>query len=771
MFDSIFQFFFKYEPLVFEQGDFVLWASQSMWLVAALAAACALYVVWTYWQVAVMRGRDRYVLIATRVALLAVALFATLRPTLLLKVAVPQQNFVGILFDDSLSMQVADEDGRPRREFIERELGRADSPLLTALGKQFELRTFRFSSSAERLPNRSIADLTFAGTATRIGEALDRARDELVGLPVAGLVVVTDGADNAQVTLDESIAGLNAQGIPVFPVGVGKPRLSRDVQVTRVQTPRRALRGTALVVDVVVTQTGYRGLKVPLVVEDNGLRLSEQEITLPADGEAATVRARFKLADTGARQIRFRIPVQGAEEVPQNNQRDALIDVYDRREKVLFLEGEPRPEAKFVRQATDRDDNLQVVLLQRTAEATASTPEKYLRLGVDRPEELQGGFPVTPEELFEYSGIILGSVEASAFSQDQLRLLEDFVDVRGGGLLALGGRSSFSEGGWAGTPLANALPVLLDRAAAKPLDPPLELSVRPTRAGQGHPATQIADTEEAAAAKWKQLPPLTAVNAVPEADLKPGATALLTGTDTRGRDQVVLASQRYGRGKALALPVQDTWLWRMHALMAVEDPTHHNFWQRLSRWLVDGVPDRVMISATPDRVQKGEPVSLTADVLNRAYRGINDGQITATITAPSGKVESVPMEWAVEHDGEYRARFTPAEDGLHRVAVSGSSRSGEEVGRGTTHVRVAPSDAEYFDAAMQEPLLRRLADETAGRFFYASNTSNLVDAITYSGRGVTVVEERELWDMPIVLLLLLGLMGGEWLYRRSRGLA
>ena len=145
--------------------------------------------------------------------------------------------------------------------------------------------------------------------------------------------------------------------------------------------------------------------------------------------------------------------------------------------------------------------------------------------------------------------------------------------------------------------------------------------------------------------------------------------------------------------------------------------------------------------------------------------------VRATVTAPSGRIEDVPMEWAVEHDGEYQARFTPSEEGLYRVTVSGTSRSGADVARGTAFVRVAPSDAEYFDAAMQESLLRRLAEETAGRFFPASNTASLVNAITYSGRGVTVVEERELWDMPIVLVLLLTLMGGEWLYRRSRGLA
>jgi hypothetical protein len=129
------------------------------------------------------------------------------------------------------------------------------------------------------------------------------------------------------------------------------------------------------------------------------------------------------------------------------------------------------------------------------------------------------------------------------------------------------------------------------------------------------------------------------------------------------------------------------------------------------------------------------------------------------------------MDWTVEQDGEYHARFTPTEDGLYRIAVDGRDAAGIDVGRGTVSLRVGPSDAEYFDAAMRAPLLQRVADETGGRFFRASETASLVDAISYSGRGVTVVEEKELWDMPIVLLALLGLMGGEWLYRRSRGLA
>jgi uncharacterized membrane protein len=606
-----------------------------------------------------------------------------------------------------------------------------------------------------------------------MGDALDRVRDELSGLPVAGVVLLGDGADNADKTLDESIAGLKAQAMPVFTVGVGRERLTRDVQLTRAETPLRVLKGAALVLDVVVTQVGYAGQKVPLIVEDGGRIISQQDITLPPDTESETVHVRFKATDVGPRVFRFRIPVQNGEEVTQNNQRDALIEIYDRREKVLYLEGEPRPEPKFIRQATDRDDNLQIVLLQRTAEASVTVSDKYLRLGVDGPEDLLNGFPATREELFNYRGIIIGSVEASAFTPEQQRMLEEFVDVRGGGLLVVGGDRSFSEGGWADTPLSNSLPITLERKVSSN-DPYLNftwLVVRPTRPGQNHPATQITDKEADAAAKWRDLPPVSSLNPVKPTDAKPGATVLLEGLDQRNRPQVVLAYQRYGKGKTLVLPVQDTWHWRMAQKMSPDDETHHTFWQRLVRWMVDGVPDRVMVAGAPAQIQKGEPVTLTANVMNPEYRGVNDGRITAHVTSPSGKTEDVPMEWTVKKDGEYTARYTPSEDGLFKVAVAGTDKDGKDAGRGATTLRVAPSDAEYFDTAMRASLLRRLAEETEGRFYKAGDTSKLVDAITYSGKGVTIVEEKELWDMPVILLALLALMGGEWAFRRSRGLA
>ena len=128
------------------------------------------------------------------------------------------------------------------------------------------------------------------------------------------------------------------------------------------------------------------------------------------------------------------------------------------------------------------------------------------------------------------------------------------------------------------------------------------------------------------------------------------------------------------------------------------------------------------------------------------------------------------MEWTVEHDGEYAAAFTPDEAGSYEVKVA-AIRDQKDLGSSALHVRASAGDTEFFDAGMRASLLERIADETGGRFFVPANAGSLLEAISYSGRGVTVVDERELWDMPVILLLLMTLIGAEWAYRRARGLA
>jgi uncharacterized membrane protein len=756
--DKLFRFLFKYPPLIFQQGDFTWGLSRPVLLAVAAAAALAVLALLTYRGIsATERARDRVVLVGLRLAALAVLLFCLFRPALILKAAVPQQNFLGVLVDDSRSMSIADVDGQTRGSFIQQQLTGPNARLLAALSQRFVIRFFSFASSSDRVA--SAADLKYAGTATRLAPALDRARDELSGLPLAGLVMISDGADTSDAAIDETLASLKARSIPVFTVGVGQERFARDVQVTRVETPRSVLKGTALVVDVVLSQTGYGGQTVPLSVEDDGRIVSTQEVTLPPDGESATVKVRFTANEAGARTFKFKVPTQTNEQVTQNNARDALIQVNDRAEKVLYYEGEPRFEYKFLRAGVKDDKNLQLVSMDRTAE------NKYYRQDVTNPDELIGGFPKTREELFAYRGLILGSVEAASFSPEQLRMIADFVNKRGGGLLMLGGRRSFAEGGWGGTPVGEVLPVVIEAANTKYFS---ELQAKPTRAGATYPVTQIAGDEKASGAKWNDMPAVTTVNAIRLA--KPGATVLLSGVDNRKQDQIVLAYQRYGRGKAIALPIQDSWLWKMDAKVAVTDTTHAMFWRRLIRWLVDGVPEQVNISTTADRVEPGEAVKLSAEVLDAAYAEVNDSRVVARVTSPSGKTTEVPVEWTVTKDGEYKATFTPEESGIYDVKVT-AARDQKDLGVADMHVRVSAGDAEYFDAGMRAPLLKRIAEDTGGRFFTPATPAALPEAISYSGRGVTVVEERELWDMPALFLALMTLIAAEWGYRRMRGLA
>jgi uncharacterized membrane protein len=764
VFESLFQLLFEYRPVVFSQGElrFAAWGGSYLALLVAGAAAVA--AVATYRTSGTrVKTRDRLVLAAIRVALIALVALVLFRPVLAVKASVAQQNFVGVLLDDSRSMQIADhEGGEQRAALVRQEFGAPDRGVLKGLSDRFMVRTFRFAGAASRLDAED--DLTFTGAQTRLGAALDGARQELAGLPLAGLVVVTDGADTAEDALGSSLLALKSQGIPVFTVGVGRETLPRDIEIGRVSTPRFALKGTTLMIDVMISQTGFAGQTVTLDVEDEGRIVGTQQVTLPGDGSAATARVRFTAADAGPRVFRFRVAKQDGELVTENNQRDAMIDVRDRKEKILYFQGEPRADVGYIRRAVAGDENLQLVLLQRTAD------NKYYRLDVDTGDELLGGFPKTREELFAYRGIILGSIEAGAFTGDQLQMIADFVDRRGGGLMMLGGARSFSEGGYAGTAVGDVLPLVLDPNARTPQL--ARLAVKPTREGAAHGVMQIGANEAKSIEQWTFLasldPKVTTLNAADA--VKPGATKLLIGTDESRRERPVLVYQRYGRGRSFAFTLQDTWLWQMLKAVAVEDMSHEYLWRQLLRSLVDGVPDLVEPQSLTDRVEPGDAITLSADVVDRQFVELNDATVVAHVSRPDGTIVDVPMQWNGERSGQYTARMPAVGAGQYEARIE-ATRAGETLGTTVAHVRAAPGDAEYFDATMHATTLRRIADETGGRFYTPSSMKGLVEDLRYTGRGVTTVEERELWHLPIVFILLVGLLCAEWGYRRAVGLS
>jgi len=756
----IFEFLFKYRPLLFERGDV---AFGGPWQVPlAMVLLGALIVVLGYRRPGQTRRVERLGLAGLRLGALAVLAFALSRPTLVVPTVVPQQNFLGVLIDDSRSMQVADQDGQGRG-VVAAGLVAPDGEVLHRLEQQFKVRMYRFSATAERIG--SAAELSFAGGSTRLGAALERVRQDLNGAPLAGIVLISDGADNTGSATSDAVLQLRAARVPVYAVGLGRERLEKDIEVSRLDVPGSALAGSTLIADLLLSQAGYDNTSVPVYVEESGRIVATDTVRLPRDG-AATVRIPFTLTGTGPRLIRVRLAPQPGEQLVENNAREAMVYADDRRHKVLYFEGEPRFETKFIRRAVQEDQQIQLVVLQRTAE------NKFLRLDVDSPEELVVGFPQTREELFRYVGLVVGSVEASQFTHDQLQMIRDFVGERGGGVLLVGGRLAFAEGGYAGTPVADLVPFELpavDQVGADSTGHLIEVKVDPTPAGRGHPAMQLAGAGQASVERWATLPPLTLVNRVGAP--KAGATVLLTGRPAdRGGALPVLAFQRYGRGKSIALAAQDTWLWQMHADIPVEDQTHEVLWRQVLRWLVSGAPDPVTVTLSADRAEPGDSVAITAAVSDSAFSGVNGASVVARITLPNGTDYQVPLEWSVLRDGEYRGWFVADAAGPYRVRVE-ARRAGRPLGEGDAHLDAGALGAEYFGAGMRRAALEQLAEETGGRFYTAAQASALPEDVRFTESGATVFEHYDLWDMPATFLLLLTLLGVEWGWRRVRGLA
>lgn len=749
----------KYPARVFEQGILVWQHAGWLRILAPVTLLLIAFTIAGYLKAGRVGRLDRIILATVRsLGLLLVAL-CLLRPALLVSTSLPQQNILGIVLDDSKSMQIRDVDAGTRLELVGQLFGDTEGSLVPRLAERFALRFYRFSETLERIDGPSA--LRGTGSRTDLATALGDARRDFAGAPLAGLIVATDGADNAGQAISDALLGLQAAKIPVYTVGVGSERFARDVAIDRIELPHSTLKGAVLVGSVSLRARGVAGTTLALVVEDGNKIVANQEVVVPRGADVLTVPIRVPPLEAGVRDIRVSVrPVDG-EVLAQNNSQNARVEVRDRREKILYVEGGIRPEFAFLRRAAQSDSNLQVVGLQRTAK------DKYLRLGVDDSLELISGFPTTRAELFRYRALILGSIEAASFTADQLRMIGEYVSDRGGSLLALGGRAALGEGAFEGTALADALPVTFVNRTADSAEIPIELQVRPTPAGFSNAALLLAEDPDANRTRWDSLPALTSVNRT--TGLKPGATALLDGRSANGETVPVLAWHRYGRGRALAFPIQDSWLWQMHASIPVEDQTHETLWRQLLRWMLEEVPDRTDLAIAPNYPAPGERTTIQLELTDSAFRRVNDAQVEVEVVGPDGTTRQVPLEWTLGRDGQYAGTFVPTEEGEH--LLSGQAVIGSDTVRLTpTSLGVADRGADFVNAEMRSVLLQRVARETGGRFYTQATVASLPDDVVFTESGVTIREALDLWDMPIVLIGLLGLLGFEWVYRRYRGL-
>ena len=802
MFASLFEWLLGSPPVAFDRGQVELlvpWAA--FWIAAALIVVLA-FLALGYRRVGGrLRRPGRLLLAIARGAAIALVLWCLLRPQLVLSLVVPQENVVGVLLDDSRSMQIADGDERMERgESLRRAfpaddaVDRDPAALGPALRETFVTRLFRFSDRVERVD--SAGELTFGGPRTDLAGGLARVAEELASLPLAGIVVLTDGADTVAggegEVFDQTLLDLRSQGVRVYPVALGRDAFELDLELGVPDTPARALRGSLLEIRVPLRARGLEGRAARVEVLDEGRLITTETVRLPADGAATAVTLFAPAEEAGVRQLRFRVAPFPGEVLTRNNERTVLVAVEEEPLRLLYFEGQPRWELKFLRRAVAGDPELQVACLIRTAEG------KFYRVDVGSAEELAGGFPDTREELFGYGGIVLGSVEASFFDQDQLNMLRDFVSQRGGGLLTLGGAAAYAEGGYAGTPLADILPLALaapdggpegapegapDATAAAGASPrpeggrtPIrELRVLPTRAGNLHPVVRLESDPLANEDLYRTLPALSSVNRA--ASPKPGASVLLEGLAGAGESEPVLAIQRFGRGRVASLTVQDLWVWQMDAGVPLEDETHETLARRLLRWVADDAPRRIEVAAAPTRSLVGERVTLSARVEDERFLAVNGAVVEAAVIAPDGTVAAVPLRWTGQGDGEYSGVYVPAHGGAHRIEVRAEGaglESGLAPGGGALRAEAwfeaGNVDDEFYAAEADSELLARIASATGGAVYRPDEAEQLVNDLSLAESGTTVVERRDLWNVPGVFLLLFGLLATEWGVRQFRGL-
>jgi hypothetical protein len=220
-----------------------------------------------------------------------------------------------------------------------------------------------------------------------------------------------------------------------------------------------------------------------------------------------------------------------------------------------------------------------------------------------------------------------------------------------------------------------------------------------------------------------------------------------------------------------AFPVQDAWIWQMHESIPLEDQTHETLWRQLLRWLVSTAPQRLAFGASAERVAPGEVVTLSAEAFTADYHPLSNAEVQALVISPTGAEEQITLTASGQREGEYQARFAPQEQGVYELRLQ--ARAGEEEFPAATaaYLNVNANAHEYYQAEQQAALLKQLAADTGGNYYTAADAAALAQEIRYTPRGTTVPQRYELWNMPIILLLLIGLSTAEWSYRRWRGLA
>ncbi len=741
----MFEFLFKYPRDLYARSDLAFAAEWPDWLPITLVVLGIAAIAWFLFVRRHAAGPVRLAAVGLlQLAMLAVVLWMLMLPTLETEQLRAGENSVAIVLDTSASMAYG-----PERSRLEEARGLLES----AIGDdRLPVSVLRYELADGAKPVESFAESRPEGARTSIATAvIDVLRAARLG-PLAAVIVASDGADTTGGLSAGELGEISGFGVPVHTLAIGRESMPEDLELAEVFLPARVLPDSTLSARASIRHDGAGETR--LKVYDGDSLLASVPIQLGEDTGVTTAWVDFELADVGPHQLEFTLDGKDGEQELRNNRRSRLVDVRDDSYRILYFEGEPRWEYKFLRRAIADDDDLQLVSLLRVS------PNKFYRQGLDAPDELADGFPSRRQELYGYDALIIGSVEAASLSIDQQTMIRDYVGERGGALLMLAGPSGLGNGGWGQSPVAAALPTKLPPADVDSFFR-VQAEVALTPHGAASQILRLAGSDDDNASAWQGLPAVADYQLT--GTLKPAATALLTTATERGV-LPLLVTQPYGRGKSFVLATGGTWRWQMS--LPVEDQRHETFWRQLTRALVAGAPANTSLTATG--APGGAGIKLRAEFRDDEFAPLDDIGVSAVVGRDDGASWTVALNPSLIEAGIYTGDIDPELSGTYFVEAV-AERDGTPLATARASLVYETGQAEHFGFRRDSALLSRLSAATGGRYLTADELDSVPDLLRYSQAGITEIETQAIWDAPAAFLLLLLLKGGEWLLRRRWG--
>ena len=634
-------------------------------------------------------------------------------------------------------------------------------PIFESLGEKLDLSYHSFGQSPRLISDDTVvaADDLAVLEATDPGTSIAFSLEAVAnsgGIPPAGIVLLSDGIDSATSQRSEAVLrDLGAREIPVYAVPLGLPDPD-DVSINNIVMQEVAFSGDRVPVRVHLQSEGYEQRTARLSVLLNDRRVSSRVVRFDGGLQFEEVDFRVDIYEKGAAQIDVVIEPFDDEVSITNNRITRSIRVVNEKVNVLYIEGNARWEFRYLRAILKRDPRINATFI-----ASNVGPE----VARNSPEHIER-FPSKREEAFMYDLVILGDVDAAFFSDEELGLLEELIRDRGASLLMLCG-PMHSPGSYKGTPVQTMIPVRFDpdekwAEVSESVYPVLTPEGRSSLVMTLENEDDLNDRIWSRMAPMDQLPPLLSA--------KPGATVLAVLSDSTERDQSypLVAWQRYGTGKCMSIASDR--LWRLR--YKTGDKYHWRVWSQCIQFMtlsrLMGEHKRIRLEADRSSYFVGSQGRLYAHVLDDDFEPVVQSGFDVVVSGLDGAAASQQIKLQPDRSqpGLYEGYFTPPKPGRYRMEANENDRKVSSI----TEFQVSDIRQELTETDMRLENLKRIADLTGGATLGVRELPKLALLVNGESLTTTVRSERPLWDHWLVILLLVGLLGAEWILRRRHDL-